>query len=130
MENMNMEDNYSVKIKDSSREFTKRERLAFKDLTNAEKFDTVVGVDEKLTITPTDWAILEITNPKSEKDVYYVYVVRDNEANKYYTSSAAFWSSFMNIYDELEGEEFSINVYKCESKNYKGKYFITCSVVW
>ena len=129
-----MEKNYNVKIYESSREFNARERIAMKDLTNAIKFDSVIADDhdKPIVIKPVDWAVLEIHNSKAEKDMYFVYVIINSEGNKYYTSSAAFWNSFIEIVDEMAAEndnDFSIEVYKCESKNYKGKYFITCGIV-
>lgn len=123
-----MENNYNVKIYETSREFDARERIAIKDLTNSQKFDTIIGVDDVLTITPTDWAVLEIHNEKAEKKDYLVYVIMADNGVKYYTSSAAFWNSFMGIFDEMQGDSFSLDVYKRESKNFKGKHFITCSI--
>lgn len=124
-----MEENYSVKIIESSRELDARGRLAMKDLANAQKFDELEP-GAVLAITPVDWAVLKVSNPKAERKEYDVYVVIDSEGNKYYTSSEAFWSAFKAIADEMGDEDFSITVYKCESKNYKGKYFITCSIIW
>ena len=52
---------------------------------------------------------------------------------RYVTGSDSFWSSFIDIWDDMkEGEDpedFSIRVYKRPSKNYSGKSFLTCSLV-
>lgn len=126
-----MDNGFNVKISESSREFNARERVAMKDYTDAIKLDSVIKDDnDRITLTPADWAVLAVHNPKAERPDYNIYILVDKDGNKYYTSSLAFWASFMDIYTEMDGEQFSINVFKCESKNYKGKYFITCSIVW
>ena len=40
-------------------------------------------------------------------------------------------TSGMAIYDEMYGEEetWAIKAYKLDSKNYKGKKFLTCSII-
>lgn len=126
-----MNSNYKVEIIESSRDFSARERIAIKDITNAIKFDSAVTDDpySNLVITPSDWAVLKIHNESAEKKDYEVYVIIDGEGKKYYTSSLAFWNSFVEIAEEMKEEPFSIEVYKVESRNYKGKYFITCSIV-
>ena len=124
-------ENYSSKIYSSSRNLSPVERIAMKDLTDAIKFDDILFDDSTpaIVIEPETWAIIEIHNPKAEKEVYFAYVIISKDGDKYYTSSSAFWNSFTDIEREMEGEPFSIKVYKKESTNYKGKYFITCSII-
>ena len=76
-------------------------------------------------------AILKVHNEKSDDKEYLNYVIVDNEGHKFVTGSQSFWSSFINIYEEMkdEDEEWAIKVYRLPSKNYKGKEFITCSVI-
>ena len=52
------------------------------------------------------------------------------DGTKYVTGSSSFWSSFEEIYTEMEGEdeEWGVRVYRSPSKNYTGKDFITCSI--
>ena len=59
------------------------------------------------------------------------YVIIDKNGDKYVTGSLSFWNSFMDIYTEMlgEDEEWSIKAYKLDSKNYKGKKFLTCSII-
>lgn len=120
---------YSVEIKETSRELTAKQRIALKDTSDAIKLDTVC--DENVVIEPVDYAVLSIHNEKSDNVDYENYVIIDKNGDKYVTGSESFWISFMDIYNEMQGEEeaWSIKAYKLESKNYKGKKFITCSII-
>ena len=120
---------YSVSIKESSRELTAKQRVALKDTTSAIKLDEATQV-EPVTINVDMYAVLAIHNEKSENPDYDNYIVVDKNGTKYVTGSASFWSSFMDIFTEMEGEdeEWALKVYRVPSKNYKGKDFITCSI--
>lgn len=120
---------YSVSIKESSRELTAKQRIALKDTTEAVKLDEATQV-EPVIINVDMYAILAIHNEKSENPDYDNYIVVDKNGTKYVTGSASFWSSFMNIFTEMEGEDeaWTLKVYRVPSKNYKGKDFITCSI--
>lgn len=123
---------YSVAIKEVSKELTARERIMLKDTSNAVKIDEAASGDSPLVITPAAYAVLSVHNEKStdNKD-YENYVILDKGGTKFVTGSPSFWCSFMEIWEEMEGEteEYSIEVYKKDSKNYKGKQFLTCSIV-
>lgn len=122
---------FAVTITEASKEFTARERIMVKDTSNAIKFDEVVTTDSSFVLTPVAYAVLSVHNEKSKdsKD-YQQYIVIADDGNKYITGSYSFWNSFIAIWEEMEGEEqFSIEVYKKDSKNYKGKQFLTCSIV-
>ena len=120
---------YEVKIADSSHDLTARERLMYKDTSNAIRLDeaTTKGA---IVITPVAYAVLEIHNEKGDDKDYNNYVILDSEGNKYVTGSSSFWKAFEDIWNEMSGEEepFEIEIYRLESKNYKGKQFITCSI--
>lgn len=120
---------YSVSIKESSRELTAKQRVALKDTTAAVKLDEATQV-EPVIINVDMYAILAIHNEKSENPDYDNYIVVDKNGTKYVTGSASFWSSFMDIFTEMEGEDeaWTLKVYRVPSKNYKGKDFITCSI--
>lgn len=124
-------ENYKVSITEVSRDCTARERIMLKDTTNAIKLDEAATGDAPLVITPDAYAVLAIHNEKSDNVDYENYVVIDKRGNKYVTGSPSFWASFMEIWEEMQGEteEWSIEVYKRDSKNYKGKQFITCSII-
>lgn len=120
---------YSVAIKESSRELTAKQRIALKDTTSAIKLDEATQV-EPVIINVDMYAVLAIHNEKSENPDYDNYIVVDKNGTKYVTGSASFWSSFMDIFTEMEGEDeaWTLKVYRVPSKNYKGKDFITCSI--
>lgn len=131
-----MRNNYSVKVAESSKELTAREKLMFSDTSNASKLDDVVEIGSTVVITPVDYAVLSVHNESSENKDYEVYVIVDKSGEKYVTGSTSFWNSFYDIWDVMHDsiadgdiEEYQIEVYKKESKNYKGKYFLTCSVI-
>lgn len=125
---------YEVKIVDGSRKFTAKERIALKDLGDAIQLDEVAN--EPIIITPVDYAVLEVHNEKSDNHDYTKFIIIDADGQKYVTGSESFWRSFTDIMDEvsdaeeeLKPGEWAIKVYKLESKNYKGKQFITCTIV-
>lgn len=122
--------NYSVVISASSQELSAKERIAIKDTSDAIKLDTACEEGE-LIFTPKAYAILAVHNEKSDNIDYENYVITDTENNKYVTGSISFFSSFKNIWDEMQGEseDWAIKCYKLDSKNYNGKKFLTCSIV-
>lgn len=120
---------YSASIKESSRELTTKQRIALKDTTGAVKLDEATQV-EPVIINVDMYAVLDIHNEKSENPDYENYIVVDKDGTKYVTGSSSFWSSFIDIFTEMEGEDeaWTLKVYRVPSKNYKGKDFITCSI--
>lgn len=126
-----MQKDYEVKIKSTSKELTARERVMLKDTRNAIKLDEAVG-ETPLVISPDYYAVLDVHNEKSKEDKDFEnYVVVDTDGNKYVTGSTSFFEAFTEIVEEMDGtgEEYQIEIYKLDSKNYKGKQFITCSIV-
>lgn len=122
---------YSVAIRECSTELTARERIKLKDTTNAIKLDEAASGETPLVIRPAAYAVLDIHNEKSDNKDYPNYIIMDDEGNKYVTGSESFWTSFKEIFEEMqnENEAYEIEVYKVDSKNYKGKQFLTCSIV-
>lgn len=125
---------YSVEIAESSMELTAKERIKLKDTTNAIKLDELTQEEgnEQVIIEPQAYAVLNIHNEHSDQNKDYVnYVLVDKDGTKYVTSSESFWTSFMEIYKEMENEAepWKIVVYRVPSKNFKGKEFLTCSIV-
>ena len=121
---------YSVEIKERSKELSAKERIMLKDTSDAVKLDLACD-EEALIITPVSFAVLGIHNEKSDNKDYENYILQDENGEKYVTGSPSFWASFMDIYNEMkeETEKWSIKVYKLDSKNYKGKQFLTCSII-
>lgn len=120
---------YTAKVIESSKELSAKEKIQLKDTTNAHKLDEVLNAGA-LVITPEYYAVIGIHNEKSDNKDYNVYVIVDTDGEKYVTGSDSFWSSFKDIFDEMAGENetYQVEIYKVESKNYKGKSFITCSI--
>lgn len=120
---------YSVVIGETSQELTAKERIRIKDTADAVKLDEATE-NGAIVINPAMYAVLNIHNEKSDNVDYKNYIVIDKDGTKYVTGSESFWSSFINIYEEMDGEqeEWAVKVYKLPSKNYKGKDFITCSI--
>lgn len=125
--------NYSVKVVESSKELTKKETVMFKDLSDAINLSEFI--DEQhgaVMIDVESWVELAIHNENAkdgqDKD-YTNYVVVDKNETRYYTGSESFWSSFKDIWCEMNDstEEWSLKVYKKQSKGKKD--FITCSVM-
>lgn len=123
-------DNYQVKIRECSKETTARERIMLRDTSNAIRLDEATQ-EQHLIVSPDYYAILDVHNEKADHTDYTVFIVVDTAGNKYMTSSESFWKSFIDIFDEMATEEepYQIEVYRLESKNYKGKEFITCSLI-
>ena len=122
---------YQVIIRESSKELTPRERIMMKDFTNATQLDEACA-EGAFVITPDSYAILDVHNERSKEDKDYTkYIVLDKAGNKFITGSNSFFKSLMEIWEEMAGtgEEFSIEVYRVPSKNYKGKSFLSCSII-
>ena len=126
-----MREDYNATIRECSKELSARERVLIKDTTNAISLDEATSdSDSPLVISPDFYAVLDVHNEKSDNKDYTKYILMDKNGNKFVTGSDSFWNSFMEIMAEMEGEgDFEIQVYRRESKNYKGKSFITCSIV-
>lgn len=121
---------YSVKIQHASKNLSAKERVAIKDIANAIPLDDATQ-QGKVVIEPDFYVELSVHNEKSEDKDYTKFVVVDKSGNKYVTGSESFFTSLMDILDEMEDseEEFGVEVYRMPSKNYKGKEFLTCSIV-
>lgn len=124
---------YTVTIAESSRELTAKERIALKDTTAAIHLDaeTSDAGDAGVIINVDAYVVLNIHNDKSDDKDYNNYIILDKDGTTYVTGSESFWNAFMNIYTEMqdEDEEWAIKAYRRPSKNYKGKDFITCSII-
>lgn len=121
---------FEVKIREASKELTAKERVKFKDTTNAVQLDDATK-ESGLVISPDFYVILDIHNEHSEDKDYVKYVIVDKSGKKFVTGSESFFSAFKSIVDEMDGadEEYEVEVYRLPSKNYKGKEFLTCSIV-
>ena len=121
---------YSVKIVNASKELSARDRVAVKDTTNAIALDDATK-ESPLVIAIDYYVELAVQNEKSEDKDYKKYVVVDKTGNKFVTGSESFFTAMLEIMEEMaeSGEDFEIQAYRIPSKNYKGKEFLTCSIV-
>lgn len=126
---------YKAKVADASRELTAKEKIMLKDTSNAISLDEMTQEaqlnNEKVILNVDYYVIIDVHNDKSDDKDYQQFILVDKEGKKYYTGSTSFINNFIDIFEELTeaGEEVTIEIYRKESKNYKGKEFITCSVV-
>lgn len=121
---------YKVDIVSCTDDLSAKERVMLKDVTEAKKLDDMTQ-QGAIIISPKMYATLHVTNDKADNGEYDLYVIVDKDNEKYVTSSESFWTSFLDITAEMENEteDWSIKVYRMPSKNYKGKEFITCSII-
>ena len=127
-----MRTDYSVTVKEVSKELTHKERVQITDLTDCVKLDT--ATQEGAVLIDLDYyAVLEIHNEKSTDKDYENYVVADKNGTRYSTGSKSFFNNLVDIYEEMKDsddeEEWQIKAYRKPSKNRQGKDFITCSIV-
>lgn len=124
---------YSVKIRETSKELSAKERIAIKDTSNAISIDEVTATEGSIVIQYDFHVILDVHNEKSDNKDYTKIVVMDKGGTKYVTGSESFRTALTDIVDEMvdagEGDNITIQVYRKDSKNYKGKQFITASIV-
>ena len=124
---------YSVKIRETSKELSAKERIAIKDTSNAISLDEITATEGSITIQYDFHVVLDVHNEKSDNKDYTKIVVMDKGGTKYVTGSESFRTALSDIVDEMvdagEGDNITIEVYRKDSKNYKGKQFITASIV-
>jgi hypothetical protein len=124
--------NYKVTIEKSSRELTAREKLKVMDTTGAEKLNEITENGVQVEIKVSAWAVLHIENDKAEDKEYSNYVIMDTDGAVYTTGSSSFGKAFEQIAEVMKDEpeeDFTIRVFSRPSKNFKGKSFLTCSLV-
>ena len=123
---------YKAVVARASKELSAKEKIMLKDMSDAMKLDDEVK-EQAIVIKPEFYAIINVHNEKSDTKDYTKIVIVDGDSGiKYTTGSMPFITTFEDIMQEMEdaGEtDFSLKVYAKESKNYKGKYFITCSII-
>lgn len=131
---------YEVKIVDSSKELTKREKIAFTQFQGMEEIgkcindvDTETGEIKPRIITPLNYVVADVHNEKARgnKD-YRIYIIVDDGGVFYKTSSVNFWNAFKNIWDLMEGQDledlWQIRLLSLPSQNYETN-FLSCTIV-
>lgn len=125
-----MRTDYSVQVKEVSKELSHKEKVQITDLTDCVKLDKATQEGEVL-IDLDFYAVLSVHNEKSEDKDYDNFVIVDKDGTRYSTGSKSFFNNLVDICDEMNGsdEEWRIKAYRKPSKNRQGKDFITCSIV-
>lgn len=123
---------YKAKVAFASKELTVEERIKFKDTSDAIGIDLATQ-DEDLILNIAYYGKLKVHNEKAEGDKdYEQYVFVTELGDKYVTGSNSLWTAFEDIIDELADAGVEsippIKIYRKDSKNYKGKQFLTCSL--
>ena len=126
----NTTSDYSSEIIESMKPLSGKEKVRFKDLTASKKLDEEVTEDASLLVALDNYIKLHVHNSKSENPDYDVMIVIDKEGNSYYTSSETFMRALESVINDMkdETEEWGIEVVKKPSSNFKGKFFLTCTV--
>lgn len=127
----NTERTYSAEIMSvHGVELSKKEQLA---LTIGDNSTAIDAEAENGSFVITDikgYVVLGIHNEKANGDKDYTKYVILTENGNYSTGSESFMNTFINIFNQMEGEkDWGIEVIRKPSKNYNGKYFLSCTVV-
>lgn len=124
-----MQRDYSVEVASASKELTKAEKVRLKTTNDAIRLDEATK-EGKVVITPDYWVTLNIHNEKANGDKdYNQYMIADKDGKMYLTGSKNFFDTFLDIFADMEGEEYSIVAFRMPSKNFKGKDFLSCALV-
>lgn len=123
---------YSAKVVFISKDIPAKEKIKLKDTSNAISLDAAT-TESPVVITPDFYAELSVHNEHSQDKDYKKYIIVDKDGNKFVTGSESFITAFKDIASDMAtdapGEDYSVEVYRKPSQNYKGKEFITCSLV-
>lgn len=121
---------YIATIREASFELSARDRLRFKDMGNSASLDELTNEAEFILHNPKGYVVVDIHNDTADIPDYTKFVVIDDAGASFSTGSDSFIRSFVDIFNEMQGEgEYDIVVAKHESKNYKGKGFIKASIL-
>ena len=123
---------YSAKVTFISKDIPTKKKIKIKNTSNASSLEAATE-EGPLVIEPDYYAEVSVHNEKSEDKDYKKYIIVDKDGNKFATGSESFITAFKEIADDMAaeapGEDYSIEIYRKPSANYKGKEFITCSLV-
>ena len=118
-----------LNIRKASRELTTREQIKATNFNNAKGLATVLDNTDCVTLS-IDWWVLCHVELEATHEQYDTLVIMTTDGQKYTTSSETFIKNFEDMMDLLkdDNELIEIDCCKGESKNYKGKYYLTCTL--
>lgn len=120
---------YTAEIVKCNKELTKKERVMYKNASDAIRLDAATEKGS-VVIAPAIWMELAVHNDKSKNNSdYSQYIIVDKDGTAYLTGSENLMANFYSIAEEMEGEDFEVEVYRKPSKNYTGKEFLTCKLI-
>lgn len=122
---------FTSKVTYVSRDIDTKTRIKLKDTTNALKLDELTN-EGAFRITVDYYAVISIHNEKGEHKDYDQLLIVDKDGQKYVTGSPTFKRALSDIVDDLADAgitDYELDCYKRPSKNYSGKYYLTCSLV-
>lgn len=130
MPKTNTTSDYTSEIIESMKPLSGKEKVRYRDLTASRKLDEEVSEDASLVVMLANYIKIKVHNSKADNPDYNVMIVVDKDNNSYYTSSETFMRALEGVVKDMEGEteEWGIEVVKKPSSNYKGKFFLTCTV--
>lgn len=119
--------NYEVKIIESSKELTKREKVRFKDYNQFPTLPELLSEAPDFCFEPDFDVVLSVHNEKvkeGQKQDYEIYLFVTKTGDAFYTGSASFFDSYKDIISEMQGEtDFMLGCKKIQSKNYTGSFY-------
>lgn len=129
-----MSKDYSVTIREASKDMTAKERIMLKDTSNAVSIDALTTEQGNFIIEFAYYAILDVHNEHADNNTDYTkVVVVDKAGTKYVTGSEAFIRNLVDIVAEMteagEQDNIRLEVFRKESNNYKGKTFISVALI-
>lgn len=112
------------------KELSAKERIMLKDTSDGISLGDLKE-DEFVLLKPKAYAMLHIENSEAESGEYNTLVIINEDDKKYTTSSENFFDTFADLMGELVDceEDYQIKVFTKPSKNFKGKSFLTCTVI-
>lgn len=135
-------ENYTVTVKESFKELSKREKVRFKSAQEKVSLSDEVK-KAPVTFQPNNVVVLAIHNPHTkerqedgttkriEKD-YLEIIVETKEGVLYSTSSESLYSSLMDIMMDMDEDEdtepYEVRVFEKPSANFAGN-FLTCELL-
>ena len=125
---------YEVKVTATSRELTKKEIVSLKNTDSCVRLDEATQ-NGQVVITPSGYAILAVHNERSDDKDYTQYIIFDENGTKYLTGSKSFFEAFTDIYVDMTDENgkavepYQVEAKRVPSKNYKGKSYLTCTII-
>lgn len=126
---------YTVSIADSIKGLTARERISLKSFDSAVPLDKITE-EGPIKFTVQNLVTCDVHNERAKKDQskdYKTYIFVSEDGTRYKTGSDSLITAFYDIYDEMvkeaPDEPITIEIYKQASKNYEGKFFLTCALV-